>query len=107
MSGKINPRDVKPETAGTLFMVPVRGAENSDSDLGYGVYKATFMRVRVVLGQVNMADVQDVANYAKKLASEGVPFITFSAGRNVPYPEYPGDLEELKRNAGGKPGLIQ
>jgi|ERR1700733_97565 len=93
----IEARQVKPNTSGTLFLLQV----------GEGVYRAMFVRVRVVMGQINMQDVQNVAAYAGELEKDKIPFISFAAGRNTPYPEYAGDLDELRQGTGAVilPGL--
>ena len=101
----IDPRNVKPNTAGALFLVgPLPDSENAEPLPGAPVYKTIFLRVRVVMGQVNVEDVKKVADFVAYLRSNSVPFITFSAGRDTPYPEYPEDLGEALATSPRLPG---
>ncbi len=98
MRNWIDPRDVKPQTGGTLFLIgPLDPVSAIPEIVGAPSFHTVFIRVRVIMGNMNMDDVARVAEMARKLTSLQVPFVSFSAGRDLPYPEFSGDADELMR----------
>lgn len=92
-------RDVKPGASGLLFLVAVKGSDPM-------VWRAEFWRVRVIQGQVNMADFQKAGERAKELIDAGAAYCAFSAGRNTPLPDSGVDLEDLQKESRRREGLI-
>lgn len=87
----IDPRDVKPGSSGMLFLVE-RGKDGEGNPL----YTARFQRVRVMLSNVNMADMGEAERLAKQLQADGFPYLAFAAGRNTPLPESGVDVKDFE-----------
>lgn len=101
----IDPRNAKPQQAGALFLIgPLPDGEDAEPLPGAPVYKTVFLRVRVVMGQVHVADLSTVQKLVQYLQQHKVPFVTFSAGRDLPFPEYEADLVEALETSPRFPG---
>jgi hypothetical protein len=90
MAVGIDCKNVKPGAAGVLFLVKM--GETGD---GLDLYTARFVRVRVVMGAINMSDMGEAHRLAEQLQADGLPYLAFSAGRNTPLPEAPNDERGL------------